>query len=153
MPDGQFQQAVNVGKEVHKGVELALQSRPVAWMFLKTDYSYLQWSISGPTNMLRAYPVRAPKHKIVSIANLTLPREILLLAAIRYESGTLTINDSGTVAPASKFLTADIGFMIPVLSKMSFQTGVENLFDRNYYYREGFPEQGRSWYLNIRYSY
>lgn len=153
MPDGQCQQAVNVGKEVHKGVELALQSRPVAWMFLKTDYSYLQWSISGPTNMLRAYPVRAPKHKIVSIANLTLPREILLLAAIRYESGTLTINDSGTVAPASKFLTADIGFMIPVLSKMSFQTGVENLFDRNYYYREGFPEQGRSWYLNIRYSY
>jgi iron complex outermembrane receptor protein len=36
---------------------------------------------------------------------------------------------------------------------MSFQTGVENLFDRNYYYREGFPELGRSWYLSIRYSY
>jgi iron complex outermembrane receptor protein len=153
MPDGQCQQAVNVGKEVHKGVEFALQSKPVSWMTLKADYSYLQWSISGPTNMLRAYPVRAPKHKIVSMANLILPREILLLAAARYESGTLTINDSGTVTPASKFLTADIGFMIPLLSGMSAQAGVENLFDRNYYYREGFPELGRSWYFNIRYSY
>ena len=82
-----------------------------------------------------------------------MPLEILLLAAIRYESGTLTINDSGTVAPASKFATADIGFMTPLLSGMSFRTGVENLFDRNYYYREGFPEPGRSWYFNIRYSY
>jgi iron complex outermembrane receptor protein len=153
MADGQCQQAVNVGKEVHKGVEIVLQSKPVSWMTLRTDYSYLQWSISGPINMLRAYPVRAPKHKIISTANVIMPLEILLLAAIRYESGTLTINDSGTVAPASKFATADIGFMVPLLSGMSAQTGVENLFDRNYYYREGFPEPGRSWYFNIRYSY
>jgi outer membrane receptor protein involved in Fe transport len=34
-----------------------------------------------------------------------------------------------------------------------FRTGVENLFDRNYYYREGFPEPGRSWYFNMRYCY
>jgi outer membrane receptor protein involved in Fe transport len=82
-----------------------------------------------------------------------LPREILLLAAVRYESGTLTINDSGAVAPASKFLTADIGFTVPLLSGMNFRTGIENLFDRYYYYREGFPESGRSWYFNFRYSY
>ncbi|MBN2319984.1 MAG: TonB-dependent receptor [Acidobacteria bacterium] len=153
MPDGQCQQAVNVGKEVHKGVEIALQSKPVSRLTLKTEYSYLQWNISGPTNMLRAYPVRAPKHKIVSTANLILPREILLLGAIRYESGTLTINDTGTVTPASKFATADIGFTVPLLSGMNAQTGVENLFDRNYYYREGFPEPGRIWHFSIRYCY
>jgi iron complex outermembrane receptor protein len=153
MPDGQCQQAVNVGEEVHKGVEFTLQSKPVSWMTLKTDYSYLQWGISGPTNMLRAYPVRAPKHKVVSMANVLLPRRILLLAAVRYESRTLTINDSGTLAPVSTFATADIGFMVPLLSGMSAQGGAENLFDRNYYYREGFPKPGRNWYLNIRYSY
>lgn len=151
MPDGLCQQAVNVGEEVHKGAEVALQSRPFSRLTLTTDYSYLQWSISGPDNMLRAYPVRAPKHKIVSMASVILPHEILLLAAVRYESGTLTVNDSGTMAPASRFGTADIGFLVPLLSGISTQAGVDNLFDRNYHYREGFPEPGRSWYLKMRY--
>jgi len=153
MPDGQCQQAVNIGKEVHKGAEIVLRSKPVSWITLKTDYSYLQWSISGPTNMLRAYPLRAPKHKAAAAANVLMPREILLLAAVRYESGTLTINDAGTVAPASKFAVANIGTMIPLFPGVNFRTGVENIFDRNYYYREGFPEPGRSWYFNILCSY
>jgi iron complex outermembrane receptor protein len=33
------------------------------------------------------------------------------------------------------------------------QAGVKNLFDRNYYYWEGFPEEGRNWYLTLRYTF
>jgi len=31
--------------------------------------------------------------------------------------------------------------------------GVKNLSGRNYYYNAGFPEAGRTWFLNIRYTF
>jgi hypothetical protein len=33
------------------------------------------------------------------------------------------------------------------------QAGVKNLLDRSYYYNAGFPEAGRTWSLNVRYSF
>ena len=153
MPTGKCQQAVNIGKEVHQGVELALRSNPVSQLTLDLNYSYLNWTVSGPPNMLKAYPVRAPKHKIVATATTALPREILLLATVRYESGTLTINDSGAIIPASRFATADVGLVVPLNAGMSAQTGIQNLFDRNYYYQEGFPEPGRNWHFSFHYRF
>lgn len=153
MPAGKCQQAVNIGKEVHQGVELAVRSNLISRLTVNMNYSFLKWTISGPANMLRAHPIRAPKHKIVGVANLILPREILLMATMRYESGTITTNDSGVIVPASKFATADLGLVVPLCVGMSMQTGIHNLFDRNYYYREGFPEPGRNWHFRIRYRF
>ena len=153
MPDGKCQQAVNIGKEVHQGVEFAVRSNPLSRLMVDVNYSFLKWSIAGPSNMLGVHPVRAPKHKIVGIANVNLPRKILLLASIRYESGTITANDSGIIVPASKFATADLGLIVPVTDGMRIQTGIRNIFDRNYYYQEGFPEPGRNWDFSIRYSF
>jgi iron complex outermembrane receptor protein len=42
---------------------------------------------------------------------------------------------------------------IPVHHGVSVQAGVRNLFDRNYYYTAGFPEEGRNWFLNLRYRF
>jgi len=30
---------------------------------------------------------------------------------------------------------------------------VKNLLDRNYYYNAGFPQAGRTWFLNVRYTF
>lgn len=153
MAAGMCQKAVNIGKEIHQGVELAVRSNPVSRLGVNANYSYLNWTISGPSNMLGVHPVRAPKHKIVAIANLDLPREIHLLATVRYESGTVTVNDSGAIVPASKFATADLGLTIPLWKGSRLQTGINNIFDRNYYYQEGFPEPGRNWHFGVRYHF
>ncbi|MBN1570213.1 MAG: TonB-dependent receptor [Acidobacteria bacterium] len=153
MAAGMCQKAVNIGKEMHQGVELAVRSNPVSRLAVNANYSYLNWTISGPPNMLGVHPVRAPKHKIVGIANLDLPREIHLLAAVRYESGTITVNDSGAIVPASKFATADLGLIVPLWKGSRLQTGINNLFDRNYYYQEGFPEPGRNWHFSVHYHF
>lgn len=153
MLDDKCQQAVNIGKEVHQGMEFAIRSNPLSRLMVNANYSYLKWNISGPSNMLGVHPVRTPKHKIVSVANVNLPREIVLLATIRYESGTITTNDSGTIVPASKYATADLGLIVPLCVGMSIQTGIKNIFDRNYYYQEGFPEPGRNWDFSVRYRF
>jgi iron complex outermembrane recepter protein len=36
---------------------------------------------------------------------------------------------------------------------VNVQVGVKNIFDRFYYYQEGFPEPGRNWYCNVRYRF
>lgn len=153
MAAGMCQKAVNIGKEIHQGVELAVRSNPISRLAVNANYSYLNWTISGPSNMLGVHPVRAPKHKIVGVADLDLPREIQLLSIVRYESGAITVNDSGAVVPASKFATADLGLIVLLWKGARLQTGINNLFDRNFYYQEGFPEPGRTWHFGVRYHF
>lgn len=77
----------------------------------------------------------------------------MLMGSVRYESGRIDTNNSGDLVPASNYATVDFGGIIPVAGGMDLQAGVRNLFDRFYYYREGFPQAGRNWYLNMRYRF
>jgi iron complex outermembrane receptor protein len=153
LPLGLCQQSVNVAKEVHQGVEFTLRSTPVSRLTIDANYSFLNRTITGPENMLGVFPTGTPKHRVVGTASLQLPQKVLLLAAARYESGTVTSNDSGLIIPASKFATFDFGGVIPLQPGLNLQAGVKNLFDRDYYYQEGFPEAGRNWYVNLRYRF
>jgi iron complex outermembrane recepter protein len=147
------QKSVNVGKEVHQGVEFTLRSTPVSRLALDANYSFLNRTITGPANMQSVFPTGTPKHRVTSTASLRMPRRILLLGTFRYESGTFTTNDSGLPIPASKFATVDFGGSVPLRTGFDLQAGVKNLFDRNYNYQEGYPEPGRNWYLNLRYRF
>ncbi len=153
LPAGFCQQSVNVGKEVHQGAEFTIRSTPISRLTLDANYSFLNRTISGPSNMQGVFPTGTPKHRILSTASIQLPRNTMLLATARYESGTITTNDSGLVIPATKFATVDFGGVIPLYSGLNLQAGVKNLFDRNYYYQEGYPEAGRNWYFNLRYRF
>jgi iron complex outermembrane receptor protein len=97
-----------------------------------------------------------PKNKIVGNAAVQLPHQVLAIAGLRYEGG-ITLQDT-TYNPATKlfsvsYATVDLGAVIPVRSGLTVHAGVRNLLDRNYYYTAGFPEEGRNWFLNLRYRF
>ncbi len=153
LPLGTCQQSVNIGKEVHQGVEFTVRTTPVSRLTVDANYTFLNRTMEGPVNMLGVYPTGTPKHRAIGTASIRLPRRVQLLATARYESGTITTNDSGLIIPASKFATADFGGVVPICTGLDLQAGVKNLFDRNYYYQEGYPEAGRNWYMNLRYRF
>jgi iron complex outermembrane recepter protein len=153
LPAGVCQQSLNVGKEVHQGAEFTIRSSPLSRLTLDANYTFLNRTISGPSNMPAVYPTGTPKHRTIGTASLRLPHQIKLLASARYDSGSFTTNNSGIPVPASKFATADLGGIVPIVSGMSLQLGVKNLFDRNYYFQEGFPEAGRNVYMSMRYRF
>jgi iron complex outermembrane receptor protein len=150
---GVCERSVNVSEEVHQGFEFTIRSTPWSRVTADANYSFLNRTIDGPESMSGVYPTGAPKHKAVGTVSVHLPRQALVMVTARYESGTIETNDSGFVVPASKFATADIGLVLPVYAGTSLQAGIRNLFDRNYYYKEGFPEPGRNWHFSLRYRF
>lgn len=153
MGGGMCQQSVNIGREVHQGFELTLRSTPLSRLSLNANYSFLNWTIPPVQSVPGVHPVRAPKHKVVAVTNVRLPWKSTLLTTIRHEHGTVTTNDAGTIIPASNFVTADLGLIALLGKGAAIQAGVGNLFDSNYYYQEGFPEPGRTWYTKLRYRF
>jgi iron complex outermembrane receptor protein len=144
-------QAVNIGKEVRQGAEFTIRSTPLERLTLDANYGFLNRAfVAGPSS---AFPMGTPKHKAIGTATLRLSHRILILASARYESGTVGTSDSNIPVPASKFASMDLGGILPIRAGFSIQAGIKNLFDRNYYYMEGFPEEGRNWFMNLRYRF
>jgi iron complex outermembrane receptor protein len=109
-----------------------------------------------------------PKHKAVATATLRLPLQAALNSTLLYESGNKAVDDfevghgmSGTyyyeVFPMSNFATWDLGGSVPLYrgegKEAVFQAGVRNLLDRNYYQALDYPEEGRNWFINMRYRF
>jgi outer membrane receptor protein involved in Fe transport len=109
-------------------------------------------------------PTDLPNHKAVAMATLRLPLQVMLNSTLRYEGGNKAV-DSYSVGsgknsvyyieaiPMSHFATWDVGGSVPLYKGAVFQAGVKNLLDRNYYQVLYIPEQGRSWFVNMRYRF
>jgi iron complex outermembrane receptor protein len=53
----------------------------------------------------------------------------------------------------SHFATWDLAGTVPIYKGATMQAGVKNLLDRNYYYVLQYPEEGRNWFINMRYRF
>jgi iron complex outermembrane recepter protein len=157
----------NVGKEVHEGAEITLRSTPLSRLTFDVIYSYLNRTIKYDFSQMPEVNAAAtlstaltlsslPKNKVIANATLQLPHKILAMANYRYEGG-IFIQDTtySTLQPSrgESYGTVDIGTVLPIYAGFSLQTGIKNLFDRNYYFNAGYPEAGRNWYFNGRYRF
>lgn len=143
-------QLQNIGKEVYQGAEFVVHSTPLSRFTADANYTFINRSSVQPSGLQLP---GTPKHKAIGTATFRAPRSVLLLATARYESGRISQDDAGVFGPASRFATADIAGVVPIKAGFDVQAGVKNLFDRNYFYVEGYPEFGRTWYFNARYRF
>ena len=147
-------------------MEFSIRSTPISRLTMDVQYSHLYRSmvydfgsnldISEVLTTVQILPTY-PMDKLVANATVRLPRDILAIVSARYESG-LQMQDTTYRNPPQdpfkdQFGTMDLGTVVPVYAGLSAQAGIKNLFDRYYYYSPGYPEPGRSWYLNLRYKF
>jgi iron complex outermembrane receptor protein len=158
----------NIGNEVHEGVEFEVRSTPISRLTLNASYSYLNRTIqyafgslptvSAANTSITILPI-LPKNKFIGTATVRTFRQVLGIVNFRYEGG-LTLQDT-TYATTSPFFlpyrqafgVADLGVVAPISKGATVHAGVKNVLDRSYYYNAGFPEAGRNWFLNFRYSF
>jgi iron complex outermembrane receptor protein len=140
----------NLGEARYLGGEFGIRSSLTAALQFTANYTYLsRKNQSNPSLIL----VDTPRHKIYSSATYRLLRHVTLLADIRYEAGRFNQNDAGTFLRAPQFAAVGVGGTARIYRQAEVQVSVQNLFDRNYFLVDGYPEAGRTAYVNLRYRF
>jgi iron complex outermembrane receptor protein len=147
---GSCQQAVNVGSELHNGVNLTLRTTAVSHLTIDANYSFLHREISGAPGV---FPTGTPTHKIIATATARLSHGATAVLSARHLSGILAMSDNGLPLPEAHFTVLDVSGIVPIRRGVGVQAGLKNLIDSNYYYWEGFPEPGRTGYVTLRYAF
>ena len=152
-------------------MEFKVQGTPLSRLTVDANYAHINRAItydfadnpvvSQNTTTINLFTILPPlpKNKVVGTASIRLPHQVLGIISARYEGG-ITLQDTtyATTSPLShpfgeSFGTMDLGVIAPIYKRMTVQAGIKNLLDRSYYDVAGYPEEGRNWFVNLRYQF
>ncbi|OOF58274.1 TonB-dependent receptor plug domain-containing protein [Rodentibacter genomosp. 2] len=144
---------MNYGKEVFKGVELATTVFATDNLTFGANYTYIR--AKNKTNS--SYIIRnIPQHKFFAYVDWKIVPNISLYISQEAEHGRYSTDGMGKksrLVKVSGFGVTNTKVTYDVTKKFSVEAGVSNLFDKNYYYQAGYPEEGRLYFSNVRYQF
>ena len=159
-------QNINLGKETHQGVEVTVRSTPMSRLTMDLTYAYLNRTIGAgllPTGTtisgVLVLPNGLPRSDVKGTATFRLPRKILAIASAKYQGGVILQDTTyASTSPlylpsAQAFAIFDFAAIVPIKYGVTWEAGIKNALDRNYFYNAGYPEEGRNWYTNLRYRF
>ncbi|WP_109077466.1 TonB-dependent receptor plug domain-containing protein [Aggregatibacter kilianii] len=141
----QFQ---NVGKETFKGVELAAAIFATDNLTFGANYTYLLAKNRTDDRIV----TDVPKHKFFAYADWKIVPNVSLYISQEAEHGRYYLDGNNTVK-LSGFSNTNAKVTYNVTDQFTVEAGVSNLFDKNYYYQAGYPEEGRVYFSNLKYSF
>jgi iron complex outermembrane receptor protein len=95
--------------------------------------------------------VDIPEHKVMLYLQYALLEKLKLLADAEYDSSRYSTSNGVDIA--SDFLVLNFKANYEFIRGLVAEAGIKNLLDRNYALTEGFPEPGRTYFGNLRYSF
>jgi iron complex outermembrane receptor protein len=141
-------QMQNIGEVRASGVDTGLHLSLGAIEF-GTVYSYLDRdNITSPTVHL----IDTPEHKFAADLRWNITRVWNLTATTEASSSRYTTSNGVQKTSGFGVTNVKTGYRL-FDEKLLIETGVRNAFDRLYEYSEGFPEAGRTWFLQTNYSF
>ena len=143
-------QVQNVGRAVHMGGEFGLRTQLHRSVEVIANHTYLN---RENRSALGVIPVDTPRHKSYGAFSWQPFRALRLLADVRYETGRYGANPAGAVFLAPQFADVGVNATVALGRGVELQGGAGNLFDRNYFLVEGYPEPGRTGFVNLRYRF
>lgn len=140
----------NLGEARFLGGELGVRANPANFLQIHANYTYLsRRNMSNPGLLM----VDTPRHKAYSAATFQVGARTTLIADLRYEGGRFYQNDGGRFGRASNFAAVGFSGTTRLYGQIELQAGVDNALDRNYFLVDGYPEAGRTMYVNLRYQF
>lgn len=131
----------NIGASVAEGVELGLRRRAGIWE-IDGNYTYLHRSQdSNPGVVL----TDTPRHKLFASALARLGGGWEAQGSVRAYSRRYSSSDGLQVAGG--FGVADVKAVYRFAHGTRVEAGARNAFDKLYAYAEGYPEAGRTWFV------
>ena len=146
-------QARNVGKAIYQGFEVSGEWDASSSLTLGGNYTLLRSELVDPSNpTLR--PEGRPEHLAYLYAHWR-PIENLTVSPNVELSGKRWSRNLGTppYRQMSGFALVNLNMEYAFNDQASLSVGMRNIFDRHYELRDGFPEPGRTFYLNTRFTF
>jgi iron complex outermembrane receptor protein len=141
-------QLQNVGRQDNQGVELAATINLTDQWEFHANYTYLDRDNKTSPQVL---PTDTPQNKVFAYMQYTPIQDVAIVLSGQHESGRFSATDGSR--QTDTFNTVDFKAVWQVLPKLKLEAGGRNLGDRLYAFEEGFPEAGRSWFLNFTLDY
>nr|WP_314398803.1 TonB-dependent receptor [uncultured Campylobacter sp.] len=146
--------AVNVDRAYYKGFEIGASYFATRDLELGGNYTYM--SAKYKENGKDALVYDLPKHKGFLYVDYKILPKFSVYASQELSSSLwsrLPTRAGHVDHKTAGFGVTNLKFTYKPTEALSFEAGVLNLFDKNYEYREGFPEEGRIFFTNVRYKF
>ena len=137
----------NIGKVSLSGFESELSAYLFTSLQLGCNYTFTSAENKSDASEL----INIPQHKLVPYLKYTLFDRWSVLADAEFDSKRYSSTDG--VQVASGFTVANLKFGYDFGNGFLAETGVKNIFDKDYELQEGYPEAGRTLFANVRYSF
>lgn len=141
----------NVGNARYYGFELKTDWDVTDELTVGGNYTYLKREINDPARpTLRSTGV--PEHLLYAYATWSPTEKFSMTGSVETSSSRWSDHPAGgdRYVETGGFALANLNFEYKFTDAYSTNFGVRNLFDRNYELVTGFPEPGRTFYLNAR---
>jgi len=137
-------QSQNVGSGWFYGVETTINTKLLPRTDAQLGYTYLRRNITGIYG--------TPSHTVFASASVDIGDGFSVTPSALYQS-TRTTTDTGNGLPIGGDLVANINAAYAINTANKIELGVKNIFDRNYYYDDGYPAEGRNFSVTYRYIF
>lgn len=138
-------QMQNTGEAEFAGIELSAKYDVAENIRAEVNYSYIERNnLTDPSVLF----TDIPNTKVYFYLQYNPVKQIGIIASAEYNS--LRYSTSyGTKSPEFTVISAIISGQ--VLKNINIKAGINNIFDNNYSLTEGYPEEGRNFFLTIRF--
>lgn len=137
----------NIGKVSLSGFESELSAYLFTSLQLGCNYTFTSAENKSDASEL----INIPQHKLVPYLKYTLFDRWSVLADAEFDSKRYSSSDGVQVAQG--FTVANLKFGYDFGNGFLAETGIKNIFDKDYELQEGYPEAGRTLFANVRYSF
>ncbi len=144
--DGDLSQLLNSGEAVFKGVELSIDTRISKLVNAGANYTYIEQN--NETNPELKF-TNVPNHKVFAFLQINPFRQSYININAEYNSDRYSTSYG---VKAGEYLLFNVKSYVHVWKYFSIEGGLNNIFDKNYSLSEGYPEEGRNYFVNVVYS-
>lgn len=138
-------QMQNFGEAEYKGIEAQFTYMPTEKLNISANYTYIERkNITNPD----IHFTDVPNTKVIGTIEYS-PLKILKLIANTEFNSSRYSTSYGTGVPDYTLLNAFAS--CKVLKYFSIDAGMNNILDRNYSLVEGYPEEGRNFFVTLRF--
>lgn len=141
-------QLQNTGKSQFRGFELSAQYTFFSLFQSGISYSYInQKNISNSDLNF----IDVPEHQLLGFVNIHEENKYFINIEAKYNSNRNSTSDGEFKADA--FMLFNFNAEYTAWKKLAVNVGIHNVFDKLYYYSEGYPEPGRVFMVGVKYNF